>query len=189
MNMFMTNTTDRNDIEPVLFCVAGMVVVMCLFATGTVEGIWARQAAKANCCGDNVSCLYLLCVLLSVSVIISTGCCFPFFSLAIAFDNCVHGGPVLLVVPFFSLFTFFCASIFSRRCKGAQFALPLHSVFCGAVLVKFRSGFNFLASTALLWYDGFGHGFFFLKKLCLEPIAAQTVVGSLYCSTLLGGVK
>jgi len=56
------------------------------------------------------------------------------------------------------------------------------SAFSATIFVKFRNWFGLLASIASFGYDWFRHGFLLQRKSCLEPVAAQTAIGSFYCN-------
>ncbi len=170
----MTRNTNRYNIKPMLFCVAGMVIVVRLFATGAFECVWFRDVSGSDSIVDIGLRLQLLCVLLSI--LLSSG--FDSFSFAIAFLR--RFSFFAVIVRLTTRFAFLAFSIATARYLSATSAFFLESVFLGSVLVKFRNGFNFLASAALLWYDGFGHVLFLNKRISSGPVAAQTATGSFY---------
>ncbi len=86
-------------------------------------------------------------------------------------------------------FAFFCASVFLISYSFALFASRMKTVFPRLVLVKCTNWLIFLAFIASFCFNWFRHGFFLIKKLCLEPLESQSLCGSLYYISLFGGVK
>ena len=71
-------------------------------------------------------------------------------------------------------FAFFCLVILFFT----DFAFIAMPIFSCVVIVKFRDCFGLLATSASFCYDWFRHGFFLIKKLCLEPLQTQYLCGS-----------
>ena len=57
------------------------------------------------------------------------------------------------------------------------------------IFMKFRQWFNLLAFGTFFRYDCFSHNRFSIKRLLLEPFAAQSAFGSFYYNTSIGEVK
>ncbi len=64
----MTKSTGRYNIKPVLFCVTGMMIVVCLFAARAFHRVDRWHTSTANCSVDSALCLHHRCVLLSISL-------------------------------------------------------------------------------------------------------------------------
>ena len=151
MAVKMANTAQRNNIKPMLTGIAGVMVVPCLFATGACERRGRNDLARANCMVYGILGLFSFRILFSPRLYTIAVDGFPRFGVRILLAHSLDS--IRRVV----LFT-------------AGFAGKGSAIFCVAVLIKFRDRFNFLASRALLRYDGLEHGFFLYKKLCLEPL-------------------
>ena len=212
----MARDTNRNNIKPVLFIVAEIVVVLlCLFATRTSQGFNGLHFIGDNSMIDSIFCF----VLFRMSDVISFYNGFEFvcfskscylslalFRLGITFLSSSHGQPIafgLLVFTFYGP-AVFAVPIFSPNCRlqhsafvsslvfsAANFTLRIVTVFSCAGFVKARKMFGFLASGTSFCYNRLRHGFcsFNSEKLCLEPLQAQYLCGSLYSITMPGGVK
>ncbi len=74
----------------------------------------------------------------------------------------------------------FCFGIFQRVLTVAYFAGAFKAICPVFIFAKISKKFSFFAFSASFCYSWFRHGFFLTKKLCLEPVAAHTAVGSLY---------
>ncbi len=205
----MTKSTHRNNIKPMLLGIAGMMVVVCLFAAGAFHRVNRLHLSRSDSVSNSVFCFNTIRELGGIFSTNTSGRRLATISLPVCFMGSL--GLICFLVLFLHIFALRtlpmaslgnltlcavsmahvgCFALFAVIVRfAARFALPVNPIFGCAIFVKFRYLLSCLAFRALLWYDGFGHGLFLLKKLCLEPIAAQTVVGSLYCSTLLGGVK
>ena len=174
MNTFMARNTNRCNVKG--FGIVRVMIVLSLFTTRTLERIRPRQFAGIN-------------------GIINKVHCFDF-----VWDFCVSG--------FSGIFSFLATKIFSTRSfannlsfktLGVSFFSSLknlglrinlftkftntsETVFCSRFFVKLRNGFNFLATTTLLCYSWFRHGFSPLKS-CLEPLQDRFLYGSLYINS------
>ncbi len=189
MDFLMTRNANRNNVKPVLFGVSFMVMVFLCFVITTStfvvgcdqylagldsiahsnSGLWPQWIFSPNLnIGTATSGFALGCF-----CILPVGE-FSFFASA---------------MTLFRYFTLLGLLIAAALYKSTLFALTTTSIFRTGTLVKFRGGFNLLASRALLCYDDFGHGFFLIKKLCSEPLQARYLCGSLYYTGLAGGVK
>ncbi len=108
-------------------------------------------------------------------------------------SSCFSFNRISLSVFRHSLFSFFSFLPFKKRFSMinvlAFSARRIQSIFFVFVFVKFRKRLNLFAFRTLLCYDLLRHSFFLIKKLCLEPITAHTVVGLSYCTVFNNGVK
>ncbi len=186
----MARDTNRNNIKPVLLSIAFvMMVMLCLFTTKTQQVVKVRHFSYLNSIINSRLSLSFLWV----GIIIFIICC-------------TRGNFTSIAMKIFeySKFPFFCISIsqngcFCRICfviglpinLCAQFTLRATSLFCLIVSMEFRKCFDFLAFVASFCYSCFRHGFcsFNSEKLCLEPLQAQYLCGSLYCIAFRGDVK
>lgn len=190
MDFFMTNTAYSNNIKPMLFGIAFMVMVFFgLFTAGTFQGVRAWQYASSNSIIDSGSGLqpqWVFSPNLSISAFLFS---FPFFGLSVSlvryFPFFASTAPPLCYFALFSLL------ISAALYKSALFALTTTSIFGLGAFIKIGSVFNFLASRTLFCYFSLlKHGFFLLKKLCIELVIRPFLVASsFYYTTSLGGVK
>jgi len=111
----------------------------------------------------------------------------------------------LSVFPAFSTVDFlalFCLTIPFFVSTTTLFFVPSNLVFLSALLtgatiavtrtrpfVKFTKRFNLLAFSTLFCYGWFRHSFFLIKKSCLGPVTAHTVLGSFHYNTSRGLVQ
>ncbi len=173
VNLVMTFTTNRNNIKPVLFSITFVVMILCcLHFTITAfkrAGMWHKTFFdfRPYIC----RCHFLS----SISTIRSSGLQYSFFAMLIPTSYC---------------FTCFCLAIFSCVyflifCATwlARCSMFIFSSFC---FIKTINGFNFFASTTSFCYDLLRHGFFLIKKLCLEPLQDRFLCGSLYYTRVEG---
>ena len=186
----MTLITYRNNIKPMLFGIAIVVVVMlCLFATRTSFGSNLGQSTSLDSNCYSLTSHFLFWMLRYILLF----CEFAFFALPVflgrqfPFCTCVPLGPdkfaLCALAVFskgfkdtcvsFSRFWIFPATYFTRRAQRVRFVI---------ILAKLRSRLNFLALRALFCYDLLRHGFSLIKKLCFEPSRNQLPCGfsSLY---------
>lgn len=170
----MTFNTNRNNIKPMFFGVAFVVVVLfCLFrAIMAFQGIGARQLAIPYSIIDSVSsliaigifCLATLCSkfaykFTSFALIITS-----VFSLSVFAMVVFPDGSFVNNLPFLALAIRFLILFF------AYFALVAMFIFFAFIFVKFRNGFNFFAIATSFCYDLLRHSFFLTKKLCSGPV-------------------
>ena len=130
-----------------------------------------------------VPMVVLLCLFKTIKTLQST-----YFSHFTCPDSILHS-------PFCSYFiwirnTVSCATVFTIFALPVLFLVGICAIFTriiiaitsGLAFVKFRNEFNLLAATASSCYNRFRHGFFLIKKLCLEPLQDRFLCGSLYFS-------
>ena len=171
MDMIMTQNTNSNNIKPMLACIAFVVMVLlCLLTTRTFKSIGSWQFASRNGVINGVHGLNSVRELSPSPSLAS-----PVFGFAC----------LCLAVSDLATFAVFGSIVSSC----AVLALRLKSVFRGSSFIKLRNELNFLADTALFCFNGFRHVLFLVKKLCLEPLQAQYLCGSLYCNQSLGNVN
>ncbi len=172
----MTTNTNRNHIISVSSIVTFMVVVMSslLRTISTFLCCRVRHFASSNSIPNAGSANLLHSVLF------------------IPFANCIQGlcAPSVFSCSFL---TFFSLAIFSFVLTVvysiASFTYRPLSVFTSFLIMKFGEFFNFLATSTSFCFNWFRHGFFLVKKLCLEPLQTQYLCGSFYSTALPEGVK
>lgn len=207
MNLFMTFNAFTNNEQRLR--IVGMMVFLCLFATGAFEAIRAWQstgpygssnrirgfsffrvfsfAIKASAITCNFASIALevgfAAFALSVNSQVSFLVSLTFFGLTVGFFSSL---------AFIALFVSLLASpaIFALLIGClTTLALRMQPVFGRTVFAEFRDFFNFLAFRASFCFNYLRHGFFLIKKLCSEPLQTQYLCGSLYYSSSFGGVK
>lgn len=205
MELFMTFNTFRNNIKPVFFSIAFMVMVLAsLRSTLAFQSFYRRQFSRFNCHSDSRASFAfqgkfqsLLCGLFSLelsslfALVISLSISSTFLTAFVIVPVCLNLGNliVFLNASFALISGIQLAAIKSLVRSVAINATRLMFVFRFTASMKAGYILNFLAHNAFLCYCTLRHGFFLVKKLCLEPTAAHTVAGSLYYSTSLGGIK
>lgn len=211
MNFFMTNTTDRHNIKPMLRFIAMMMVMVSLIVTeATRLCVYARHITFFN--GVRYLCFGFTSFWMIISVVFLDGspfCAFSIFTveLAVFFRSSIFPYILLtfwsLAIYLFSSLVFITIMV-AFSCQYSFFgftilllvdftttpALTLKPIFATIRFIKLRNMLNLLASATLFCYDGFRHGFFLVKKLCLEPFVGHSpAYGLFYFNTFLGGVK
>ncbi len=163
----MTTDAYRYNIEPMLFCVTGMVILMCLFATRTVENVGTFYPSIGNGVINSVPSFPINWILFTISVYCPYSTCFTLWGLLISYIG-----------------AFSCISLFiiAFLLVAANLAIIKMPIFASSLFVKFKERFNCVALVTLLCYDWFRHGFFLFKKLRLEPVTAQTATGLSNCT-------
>jgi len=204
-NMFMTKRTNRNNIKKMLRFVTEMVMVISrLLSTRAFQCIRRRNVALTNGIIDSVASLDLFRVLL-VHKLCALECCYSTFRASIIsqfnllafFRRAVS---LFGLFPFLTLLVFsfrFCVDFMSAACFQilatlfvmANFALRSKAAFVSWFFVKLRDLFNCFTLTANFCYDLLSHSQLLISWLWLEPVAAQSVTGSLNYNTQRGGVK
>ena len=167
MNIFMTKSANRNNIENILIIISLVVVIMLclLIALRTLQGIDIRQFACLNSVCNSPVCFSKIWAFLFNSINIFKILLFAYCAITIFLHV---------------LFAVFCSVLFSAMKSVTYFAISLKAIFSMFAFVKFRKRLSFLADTTSFCYDLLRHGCFLNKQLCLEPVAAQTAVGSFY---------
>ena len=84
------------------------------------------------------------------------------------------------------LFAFWGFTVSSSGNTLTNSAIILFTIFRCTILLKFRKCLNFLATRTSFCFNQFRHGFFLVKKLCLEPFTEPiSVFGLFYCNSKL----
>lgn len=200
----MTRTTNRNNIKPMLWLIAFVVVVLlCWFrAIMTKLSIRARQFSCFNCVIYGTFGLHKVWIFGMITFFSCQVNLFSFFSLTIMFLIVFHISfplfgfsifPTSFAIGSFAFFgllilllvglAFSCFLIFTVHNQQANLAIYLNSIFATTGFMKFRNWLDFLAFAASFCYELLRHGFSPCKKSsCLEPVAGYApAVGSLYC--------
>ncbi len=175
MPYFMTSSANRNNIEPMFgFMALIMVVVLCLLSARTYHSFYQFYFSCQNSIMYSIYCFVILRKTL-----------FPPFVASIIGNHTFFA----LMIAFFSGFSFFAFLIstsggfifwFLVKFFYARFTVTAKAIEITFVFVELGSWMKFLASRTLFCYDCFRHGFFLIKKLCLEPLQTQYLCGSLY---------
>ncbi len=168
MNLFMTFSTSRQNIQPMRWFVA--LVMMILFGLyGAVMAFKTRcflNLAITNSMFYSLSCFVLFGMSNGIAQYSFEVSNFVFLSLAI-YLSCS--------------FTLFCLVIFIDPFQAAYFAIRTMSIFSFIVFVKLRKLFDLLAFRTKFCLNYLSHGLFLYKRLRLEPLAEPiSVGGSLY---------
>ena len=199
----MTFNTNGYDIKRLR--IVRMVIVLCLFSARAFKSAWVWQSARRNGVINNIIGFDFSRVTKSTLCTFASMFCFAFFAMAVLNLRLLDHGLIsiclsilrnsifaffAIAVPFITSLTFFalaklflvslvsCALIV---CSLTILTTCLKSISRRTVFVIFRGRFYFFAMTASFCYDCLRHGFFLIKKLCLEPVARYTLaVGSLY---------
>ena len=157
-------------------------------------GLFVALKTSVFCGWKQVACLN--------SVFYSVVCfCFFWVGMAIFFRSGIMSQfrlRRLLVFQYILLVLSACFAVLFLYCfrfirslvgSSTQSTLIVMSIFFSGVFREFGYWLDFFARRALFCYNSLRHGFSLIKKLCLEPITAHTVVGSLYYNVTCGGVK
>ena len=80
--------------------------------------------------------------------------------------------------PFY--FCFFGLIMFSVIFLFTDFTVRDKTIFVSATPMKLRQRFNFFTLRTSFCYNRFRHGFFLIKKLCLEPVTKYAFVAGLF---------
>lgn len=193
----MARNTNRNNIKPMLTGISLMVMILfCLFATRAFINMGWLHFTQ----GDRVAYSAAGLTFLAVFNIISFATLFVFFRFQVFLAGSFLRGLTFFTLP--KSFTFLSFAIFSHICKLIFLRLISFAV-CFAtiltmipktiprvlILVKFRKVLDYFAFRASFCYGLIRHGFFLHEKLCLEPLQAQYLCGSLYYTTNEKGGK
>lgn len=172
----MTRNTNRNNVKPMLFCIAFVVMVLLRLVVATVAffGIGSWESFVPNLI---INCIFCLATfwetsLVPVSTVFCANSSFSCFGVKLP--------AILTFVSFFvSLkiskpsFTFVVGFL-------ACFTHRLESIRTGTVFVKFKNRLNLLACGTSFGYDLLRHSFFLIKKLCLEPVSGYSPASGLF---------
>ena len=169
----MTSFTNWDNIKLVFTFVSFMMVIFLCYCKAKITHQRFRRNKFSYSDGvfDRIFCFNLFWMAGFVLFFIFSSLLFAFIRLFISFS------PTLIC-----FFARFCAIRFSVIFSPALFATIISRA-------KLRKWLNFFALRTSFCYDLLRHGFFLVKKLCLEPVAAHTAVGSSYINILNTGVK
>ncbi len=176
----MATSTNRNNVKPMFTGIAFMMMVFYrLLTTKTLKDVRWRKSPRYHsvtnsCSGFTIFWILFMAVFLGSSAFTALSIMFPCSFAFIAFFILFSSN-----LPFFALVISFVVSFHIYTC--AFLALCLKSIRTAPVFTKFRNRFNFLASATSFCYSCLRHGFFSVKKLCLEPVVGYTpIVGSFH---------
>ncbi len=175
MQKEMTFYTDRNNIEPVLWCIAFMVmVVVGLAAAGTYHAFDRGEFSTINGIANSIFGLGFLWKFSLVSLVSGSIRYHAFLALMISF-LCFSA----LLACFVSAS---CRFVFGSlvKCLHARLAISPKPISVVSIFMKITNGPKLLASRTSFCYTLLRHGFSLIKKLCLEPLQTQYLCGSLY---------
>ncbi len=169
----MTFNTYRLDIKPMLWRVAGMVILFCLFgAIFALQGVWMGHFTRTNSITNSTSGLTFFREFNPLFNSYPDLSSFRFFAFFIAFSG---------------RFANFCLQVISIIFIMTCLTVIMMSIFPRFLFVKLRKGFNFFAFGALFCYDWFRHSFFLTKRLCFRTVQTQYLCGFSNC-TQWGGL-
>ena len=180
----MTFYTQWNNVKPLALLVTALVVILLcghFLALNTLETGCLREFSANNSIIDSIFCFsfcFIIVAVFSMTLFPDRTFCkflivsFTFFTVA------KYGFPL----------SFQVSVMFAIEMVFVIFLMALSAICLEAkgprrIFIKCREHFFGLALAASFRYSWFRHGFFLIKKLCLGPIAAQTVVGSFYNTT------
>ena len=165
---------NRKNIKPMFrFITKIMMILLCRIETKVT--LKRFDIGQFTCRYGIVGCIASFAAV-GVSFVIIFACEFA----EIFASFCFHIFEITLFmhsVAFFGLPVSFIAVIL------AKFAIILIAIFFCAILMKFRNYLNNLAMTTSFCFNSLRHGFFLIKKLCLEPLQTQYLCGSFYCNS------
>lgn len=184
MDIYMTLATYWNNIEPMFWFVAWVMILKRCFATRANHAACLRQRSIANSVKNSFAGLFFYWMAFAVSsVAIASG--------NLSFDACVVAAMVFFCgrLAFACLSIYFCISFPGvlafggfgiRQCclAVAQFAPRHETSLSAAVFIKLRKWFNFLALGTCLCLNWLRHSFSFLKTMFV-PRAGQSACGFL----------
>ena len=177
MKTSMTNRTYWNNFQPVLFCITGMVIFLCLLATTALKLSGLRKACPFYCLVYGTSCSNFSGIVFSILSAASSACQFELL-----------GFIMFLVSLSERLLAMFSSAIFLVVQRCAFFAPILIAIFTKRMFIKFRSGFSYLAFGTSFVYDLLSHNQLLISWLRLEPVADYiSASGSHYCMRDTGG--
>jgi len=195
MLFYMTNSTKCNNIKPVLFGVAFVMVVMNSLVSATTQSGVCRKEFAGSYSGLNghtrlfsywISIFRVISLLARFIFVAFAKIAKIFFSRIFAFRafcGCLsfYGAPIPLHGSF-SRLTFAVNSC-------ATFTAIRFAKWISFTCTEFGNIFDFFARVTLSCYNLFRHGFFLIKKLCLEPLQTQYLCGSFYYNRDMYNVK
>lgn len=180
MKIIMTRNTNRNNIKPVFTRIALVVMVFfCVIAAiNTIQCVRPWYFSVYNSTVHNSACFHSLWITEAICLRASVFALFAFYGFVIF---------TIYLVTY--NFTLFCGPVFGESFIATWLTLIFMAKFARFIFVKFTKQFNGFACRAFSCYILFRHGFFLIKKLCLEPLQTQYLCGLLYYNTNGGDVK
>jgi len=182
--------TKRNDNKPKhrLIAVSMMVFLCLLLAILAVESMNRNYFASLNGMLDGSSCLPFFRMEESYEKVGDSTESSAFFSMAIVFLGGFMSFGVFLPVMKRDFTghnpTSFRLAGYLDSIDIANFTLAAMAIKFDLVSVKFRKGFNFLASCASFCLNCLRHGDLLNRLSCLEPqVSHNLICGSFYCIT------
>jgi len=177
----MTRDTDRHNIQPKLFVVAFMMMILfCAFSARALQGISTRQLARFNGPLYSIFSFYAFRASNIITLFGFFVCFFTFPALVVTF----LGIFVFLCLPmaFVGSFTLCGMSILSLIVRMASLAFNLISIFRSTVFIKFKGGFDLFTNITSFCYNWFSHNVLSLQKNVLVRAGCWHIpaVGSLY---------
>ncbi len=165
--------------KSVSFFVAWMMIFLCLLAAKEATSLVYRfQLSHPYCVFNGIFGGYLFGIFTFIYS-------FVFSSLLFAFS-----GLFVFTIYISSLLSaLFCSTYIGPIFVTTNPTVILQIIFRDTIFIKLRKWFNFLALRTLFCYGLLRHGFFLIKKLCLEPLQDQFLCGSLYYTILNKGGK
>ena len=174
----MTMKTNRNNIKTVFWLVTGMVVFSCFaWAEGACVFGGFKDCSVLNCFADCASGTQFVWVSVAVMCFLQH----TFFAFIVpALVNFITCFECFILCILFAFNPALNALVISCGDKSPFFRvgqLPIASFFNATWFafiitpIEFRMRLIFVARRALFCYTWFRHGFFLVKKLCLEPSA------------------
>lgn len=202
----MTRYAHWNNIKPIFIGIAFVVMVLlCCFTTRTPKiGGWfyfsRHYAIGYGVPGTMFNGVFKILLFSSeftflvLSVFSCVNCAFLGFikSLSTIPSHFLSllGVEVFFASQFMRQFAFYSLRISFSVGVGAFFTIVVMPIFIKFVFIEFRKWFDLFATSALFCYDCFRHGFFLIKKLCLEPVVRHNLtVGSFHYTIEKRGVK
>ncbi len=203
MKFSMTNTADRDNVEPIhLRITFVMVVNTCLATTQTLvlfcwkyltssdkgvdytmgldsRFVFQSIPSLASSYGTGADVRFSIIFLNRPAMLALSVCLFKIISGFLAF----FASFVFKICKQLFFFTSFGSLPLSDKSTTAYFAGVAKAVFFSPIVIKFRNSFNLIATGASFCYDLLRHGFFLIKKSCLEPLQTQYLCGSFYINT------
>ncbi len=190
MSFYMTRNTDSNNIKPMFFGIAFIVMVMfCLIATQACQSFGTRQFLKPNSFIQSLTGGNSLGVPKFITERIPKVSNFAFFGLLIAF---LAGFTLItLSVSLMGSFVFLCLAILLLTEAVAIFAPVPITIIRAIIFVKFRDGFNLIASRACFCSTWFSHLVLPFSKnyLVRAGQGLQSLLGSFHCRHICTHVK
>ncbi len=165
----MTQTTNSNYVKPRLWLITVPVMIFFCWMI-TVMASQSIRTGQFACFNSTINSI-LGSYRFRMAITVFAG---SFLMNNFAFST--------LRVSFSSNLAFFASLIFTGFYEVAYFAIRTIANWATVSLIKFWKQFDLFTSTTSFCYSLLRHNRFLSKRLRLEPAAAHTVVGLLYCN-------